>query len=362
MALEAIIRSENVAKEETMSRRTGIGVALAAIVMTIAASAGTANAKEFYKMATLGPGSAPYIVMTTFANIVNKHLKDAEIQVDATGAATRHMVDGARGQLDFFMYSPSIFQFMQEGSRMYQKVEGAPELAKDLRLLFNFPIGLYHIVTYADSGIERLEDVKGKRVFVGPPGGGATVISLDLIEGATDLVAGKDYEAVTLGWEAGAQAFQDRQVAVYINPTNVPSPVIQQFTLTRNVRLLPLTDAHIARDNPKLKSLLGRPGGIVGDIDPRDYGTNLANTGTVRALGSIVGIAVSKNLPDDVVYQMAKTWWENLKEAHGAAPWMKQIRLQDALIEANMPLHPGAVKYYKEVGLKIPDNLMPSAK
>lgn len=342
-----------------MSRRIGTSLALAAAALAIAAT--TSPAKDFYKMATLGPGSAPYIVMTSFATIVGKHVQDAQVQVDATGAATRHMIDGARGQLDFYMYSPSVYHFMMEGSRMYEKVADAPELAKNLRLVFNFPIGLYHVVTYADSGIEKLEDIKGKRVFVGPPGGGATVVSLDLLEGAAGLKAGQDYEAVTLGWEAGAQAFQDRQVSVYINPTNVPSPVIQQFALARNIRFLPLTDEHIARDNPKLKALLTRPGGILADIDPRAYGDKVANTAPVRAVGSIVGVGTNKDMPEDLIYRMTKAWWENINEAHGSAPWMKQIQIKDALIEANMKLHPGAAKYYKEVGLKIPDKLMPSA-
>src|SRR3546814_5920507 len=63
-----------------------------------------------------------------------------------------------------------------------------------LRGVFNFPLGYYHIVVYADSGITRLQDVKGKRVFLGPPGGGATVNMAQMLEIVTGYKAGHDYE------------------------------------------------------------------------------------------------------------------------------------------------------------------------
>ena len=71
-----------------------------------------AKAKEFYKMSTLGPGSTPYVVMSTFAKIIGTHVPNVEIQVNATGAATRHAVDAARGKIHFFMGAPSVHSFI----------------------------------------------------------------------------------------------------------------------------------------------------------------------------------------------------------------------------------------------------------
>ena len=105
-----------------------------------------AVAKDFYKMSTLGPGSSPNLVMTTFANIVNQNQDALEIQVNATGAATKHALEVARGKVDLFMSSPSLHHLMASGKAMYKKIEDAPKLAKNIRSIFNFPIGLYHIV------------------------------------------------------------------------------------------------------------------------------------------------------------------------------------------------------------------------
>src|SRR3546814_20203135 len=92
--------------------------------------------------------------------------------------------------MDFFMSSPTVHAMMMQGTAMYAKITDAKELSTKLRGVFNFPLGYYHIVVYADSGITRLQDVKGKRVFLGPPGGGATVNMAQMLEIVTGYKAG----------------------------------------------------------------------------------------------------------------------------------------------------------------------------
>src|SRR3546814_20889491 len=127
-------------------------------------------AKDFYRLSTLGPCSTPYLVMSTFANIVNQALPDMEVQVNATGAATAHALETARGRMDFFMSSPTVHAMMMHGTAMYAKIHDAKALSTKLRGVFNFPLGYYHIVVYADSGNTQLKEVKGTRGFRGPHG------------------------------------------------------------------------------------------------------------------------------------------------------------------------------------------------
>lgn len=332
------------------------GAAIAAVAL--GGLAMHAGAQEFYRLATLGPGSSPYLVMSTFAQIVNKKLPDSEIQVNATGAATQHAIEAANGKLDFFMWSASVHQFMGEGKAMYAKIPDAPELSKKLRAVFSFPLGLYHIVTYADSGIETLEDIKGKRVFLGPPGGGATIIMQRTVEGATGLKAGEDFEQVTVGWEAAAQSFQDGRIDVYINPTIAPSPVIEQMALSREIRLLGITDEHMTKD--AVKAIVGRPGGVVGEIAAGTYGDNQVNEGAVQTIGSIVGVGAGQHVDQEAVYNITKAFWEGVGEERENTPWLRRVLIENAFRELNLPLHPGAARYYKEIGMTIPEELMAS--
>ena len=335
-----------------MKRLTGA----MALTLTLAA-APVAQAKDFYTMATLGPGSSPYLVMSTMAQIVGDRLDDTEIQVNATGAATQHALQAAAGQLDFFMWSASVHANMIDGTAMYAKIPQAPELSHDLRAVFAFPLGLYHITTYADSGIESLEGLAGKSVFLGPPGGGATAIMERVIKGATGLEPGTDFEQVRLGWDAAAQAFQDGRIDVYVNSTNAPSPVIQQMALSRKIRFLGLTPEQM--EKPAVKAILNRPGGVLGTLEPGTYGANQVNTEAVTTLGSTVGVGVGMQVPDEAVYKITKAFWEGVAEMSGSAPWLRNITLDGALTDLNLPLHPGALRYYEEVGVTIPDTLRP---
>lgn len=338
---------------KTKWKRLIVGLATIGLV-TLAQ--GPASAKQFYKMSTLGPGSSPYVVMTTFAKIANKYVPDQEIQVNATGVATRHALDAARGKLDLFMSAASVHHFMSKGIAMYAKVEEAPELSKNIRGVLNFPIGVYHIVTFADSGIESMKDIKGKKVFVGPPAGAAKVIATAMAEGMSGLKGGEDFEMINLGWGPAAQAFQDRQFDVYINPTNAPSPVIGQITLTNKVRLIGLTDADFA--SPPIAKQMKLPGRTLETIDPGVYGSNVVNKEPVRSIGSWVGIGTQKDVSEEAIYAMTKAFWEHLDEVHAVAPWLKVIQLERALEQMNMPLHKGAARYYKEAGLEIPAQLI----
>src|SRR5690606_38052908 len=100
-------------------------------------------------------GSTPYLVMSTFAQLVGGKI-DGEIQVNATGAATQHAIDTANGDLDFYMWSASVHAAMVQGTAMYAQIPQASELSENLRAVFAFPLGLYHIVTYGDSDVRSL--------------------------------------------------------------------------------------------------------------------------------------------------------------------------------------------------------------
>lgn len=319
-------------------------------------SATPSVAVDFYRLATLGPGSSPYLVMSTFAQMVNEQLPEVEIQVNATGAATQHALDAANGDLDFYMWSASVHAFMQNGAAMYTNVPGAPELSEELRVIFAFPLGLYHITTYADSGIESLMDIQGKRVFLGPPGGGATTIMQNVIEGATGFTTNEDFEYVQLGWDAAAQAFQDGRIDVYINPTNAPSPAIEQLALTREVRFLGLTPEQMELE--PVQAILGRPGGTLGMIEPGTY-ANQVNTEAVQTLGSTVGVGVGAHVPEAAVYEITKAFWTAYTDAVDSTPWLRNVSPEGAFTDLNLPLHPGAARYYEEAGMTIPDAIRP---
>jgi hypothetical protein len=319
----------------------------------LASGAGAAGAKERLKMATIAPGTSAYLTMSTFANIVNQSQDEYEIQVDATGAATKHVIEVAQGKLDISMTSPTVHHFMKTGKAMYSKMADAPELSKKLKLLFWFPYGTYHVATYAEDGMQTLEDIRGKRVFLGPPGGGAWNTSKALIEAATGMVPEKDYQNVKASWASALQGFQDRQIDVYVAGCVDPCPQFEQLTVTSKIRFLGVDKATAENPPEALKKVL-----IIGrEMDAVKAGTyqGQANESDVYTIASVVGVTARADLPEATVYKLMKTYWEGVDKRKADTPWLRNITREYAVRTGPMPLHPGALKYYDEIGLKVPD-------
>lgn len=338
----------------TLSSAFGIVVLLSTLVL---GSGPPVLAKEYYKMSTLAPGSTIYVITAGFAQATNKYLPQYEIQLKSAGSAARHMLDGARGKIDFFMSSTILAYFMTIGKGMYKKVKDAPALAKNLRSIFNFPVGSWQIVVYEESGIRTFKDIKGEKVFLGPPSGGATALATAIVEGASGYRAGKEFAVARMGFAAAQQAFQDRKIDVWAYPSLVPGAGLQQIALTNKIRLLSLKREDF--DKPKIKKVMSLPGRTREIIPPDAYGSNQMNKEPVLAVGAWIGVGCRKGLPEKVVYETTKAFWEHIEDLHAQGKALQTINLQTALRELNLPLHPGALRYYQEKGLKIPGQAIP---
>ena len=296
------------------------------------------------KMATLPANLSQAITMATFANIVSSELSDVNIEVAAGGAATAHMLEVGRGNLDMSMTSPVVYNLMAGQKAMYAKKPEAPKLAEDVTLLMWFPYGQYHFAVRGDSDIKTLDDLEGASVFLGPTGGGAWNAAYGWVKSTTGLDAkAGDYEAIDANWTTGFQAFLDGTVDVYVTGCLDPCGPFLQFTETESVRFLGPEDASGA------KEWLGKFR-YMEDIQPNSY-KNQLNESAVTSMNTAVGIAVNANVSEELVYRMTKAFWDNIDKVTSSAPWAKALEINYAARPQGLiKLHPGAERYYKEVG------------
>ena len=316
-----------------------------------------AHAGQTLKMATISPGSSVYLTMTTMATMINQAQDDINIKVDATGAATKHMIDLAEGKIDVCMTSPVVYMLMKAQKAMYSKFPNAPELAKNLNLLFWFPYGQYHVVTYANADIKTIKDIKGKRVFLGPPGGGAWNAAREWIEATTGMKPHENFDNVKGSWSSAFQGFQDRQFDVYVIGGIAPFPSVEQLALTSKLHLLGLTKAEFEA-NEAAYAATHKPGREVGIIPAGIYGNGVDNKEDVYTLGSIVGVSVNTSMDAGIAYKLTRLFWEEAKKNSETHPWLKNLTMEYAVHNAGMKLHPGALKYYQEAGVTIPEGSM----
>lgn len=326
---------------------------VAATAAVLVATATVANA-QIFKGETAGVGDPVHTMFVTFANQAGK--ADVEIQVNAGQTLTKSMLKGGRGEIDFFSTVPSLVNLMKGQQRMYEKVEDAPAAAENLRSILGFKAGAYHPVTLAGSGIETWEDLKGKTIFTGPPAGSASATSEALIKIITGYEAGTDYTAVRLSWGEGYAALADNKIDMMVRPAEIGSSNIEQFGLSGEFRVLSIPSEVVGSE--EMQALFGRPGRGMIQFDGSVYKGQLTG-GEITALGFTQFIGTQAGVADDVVYKATKAFWENLDEVHATAFFLQGVTPETAFTSVNVPLHPGAAKYYEEAGIEIPSDLRP---
>jgi len=309
---------------------------------------------DIYKGETAGVGDPVHAMFVAFSNQAGK--ADVQIQVNAGQTLTKSMLKGAKGEIDFFSSVPSLVGLMAGQKRMYENVEGASELAKNLRAIVGFKAGAYHPVTLAGSGIESWEDLKGKTIFTGPPAGSASATSEALIKIITGYEPEKDYEAVRLSWGEGYTALADGKIDMMVRPAEVGSANIERYGLSGEFRILSIPDDVVESD--AMQQLFGRPGRGMLKFDGGLYKGQL-NQSEITALGFTQFVGTHAGVADDVVYAATKSFWENIEEVHSTAFFLKAVTPETAFTSVNVPIHPGAAKYYEEAGVEIPEAIRP---
>ena len=114
-----------------------------------------------------------------------------------------------------------------------------------------------------------------------------------------------------------------------------------------------------AMDSEPMKDVLSLPGRTIMQIPPDIYGDNQVNTEAVNTVGTWVSLGTHKDVDEDLVYQITKTIFENLQTFHAAARFMEAVNLDNALRQMNGKLHPGALRYYREIGADLPESAVP---
>jgi TRAP transporter TAXI family solute receptor len=328
----------------------------AVCVAAIALAVPTLSAAEIFKGETAGVGDPVHTMFVAFSNQAGR--ADIDIQVNAGQTLTKSMLKGAKGEIAFFSSVPSLVNLMASQQRMYEKVEGAPELAKNIRAILGFKAGAYHPVTLSGSGIESWEDIKSKTVFTGPPAGSASATSEALIKIITGYVAGEDYNAVRLSWGEGYAALADGKIDMMVRPAEVGSANIERFGLSGEFRVLSIPEDKVGDE--AMQALFGRPGRGMMSFDGGVYKGQLTG-GEITALGFTQFIGTHADMSEEVVYNATKAFWDNLDQVHATAFFLQEVTPSSAFTAVNVPLHPGAIRYYEEAGFEIPDELRPGS-
>jgi TRAP transporter TAXI family solute receptor len=352
-----MLRHINIFREDEMGFiRLKFGVALFVFAGLIGWGSPVALSAEILRAAAGSPGAASHASMIVFAKIVKREVGQT-IQINDSQTLSKTLLKLGLGQLDITPTVPVIYKFLTEGSRMYRKVsDQAKRASSNIRGILGWHAVFYQPVVFADTPVKTWADIKGKRVFTGPPAGAAAVNVENMIRIATGYEPNKEYKAVRLNWGSGLQAMMDGQLDVYVRPAPIGAAMIEQLGLSRKFRLLSLSREVISSE--AWKKFQKRAAHTMGNIPAGTYKGQIGDT-DVTVDAETMMLVTRKGLSDDLVYRMTKAFWTNIDEVHATVSTLKRMKPEEPVLSMDMPLHKGALRYYKEAGITIPARLVP---
>lgn len=302
--------------------------------------AGAATAQQTF--ITIGTGGVTGVYYPTggaICRLVNKGRKDHGIRcsVESTGGSVYNTRTIREGELDFGVVQSDVQSAAMEGVRAFD----GDEPYADLRAVFSVHPEPMHVMVRADSGIASVGDMAGKRVNIGNPGSGTRVLADVLMEAAG--VSPDDFAlAAELKSSEQAAALCDGKIDAAIWAAGLPNGSTMEATSTCDIKLLDLTTS--GTDKVLSSNAAYAAATIPGGLYP-------GNEDDVASWGPKATFVADANTPDEVVYVLVKSVFENFADFKKLHPAFGRLTEEQMIKDGlSAPLHPGAAKYYTERG------------
>ena len=317
-----------------MKRLVWWGLAAAAIAL------GSAHAQQtvILSIGTGGTGGVWYPLGGAMANILTKTVPGMQVTAEVTGGSVDNitLIRTGKAELGFSMVDAAWDAYRGQG-KFKEKVE--------LRTLAVFYPQKNHVVTLEGNGIEKMADLRGKRVSVGSPGSGSEIIALRVLE-AYGLNADKDIIKQRLGVAEAVNALKDRKIDAFIHNAAIPIPAVTDLGATPNVRIKLIDHADVvAALNKKYGPLYS-----AGTLPAKTYPGQARDATTVDVWAVLL---TGDKTSDKVAYDTVKTLFEKKPDLLLVARDAEYMTFENQFSgNTPIPFHPGALKYFAEKGWK----------
>ena len=297
-----------------------------------------ASAVTVLTMGTGGTAGTYYAFGSEIATMWNRSDLDVEVTPLVTGASKANIVEVCDGgyqlgwsQNDTIFYAYNGDKDIFEGEKFdncYAMAALYPEAV--------------HLVVAADGDIKNIEDLKGKAVSIGAAGSGTSINALQILE-----LAGLTTEDIKVQWlsfDESSTAFQNMTIDAFFVTAGIPNTGIISAAIKRPVRLISLTDEQMATLQEKYSFYVPVkvPAGPYEGQEPEVTIPSITAT-----------IIVAKDLDEELVYNLTKALFEKKGEmTHAKAQVLDPAFAVEGI---PCPIHPGAAKYFTEVGVEIPE-------
>lgn len=319
------------------------------ISLSIAASlvlAGQTWAKKYILIGSTQTGSSHYAYAVAATKAINKFVPEVNASVVETGASVDNVKRLRAGQIDIgAVVTEKVMYEAWKGMKTWKNMA-----TPDLRMLWVYTQSIDYYVVREDSGVTKLEDLEGKKINPGMRGSATEATTKEIFQ---ILGIKPDYH---VGGTADAvAAIKDGRIVGYVKTgvgMQLDASTLDVMTLTK-VRLIPMTPEHVKKVKaviPYLPFFTVPAGGIKAMPNQPEY--------TSWGM-AVCGVAL-KTFPEDLMYKIVKAILKGRDMIVAAFPAHAEIDVpRDTLKITMIPLHAGAYRVYKEMGIKIPEHAVP---
>lgn len=298
----------------------------------------SAAERQFLSVGTAPAGGAFFVVGGALAEVANQAAGAAGQQWEVTAEATQGSQENIRrlagGELDFAVSNAAITYFAVRG-------ESSWDQAFDVRAVMTLAPNIALFVSPAGSGVETLADLAGKRAVVGPSGAGFEMFVGPIVE--AHGVGYEDFTPLNATQSGAVDLLSDGSADAAFLGGAVPTASITQASSSMDLRFLPFDDG------AKAELLANYPFFAPATIPAGTYKGQDADYAGLN-VGSM-HLITSASVDEEVVYQMTKLLYENRAKVVERHPAGKAINPQNVVRDTGTPFHPGARRYYEEIGI-----------
>lgn len=294
------------------------------------APAGEAN----IKLATGGTSGTYYAFGGVIAQAVT-NTTGIKFDVQSTGASKANIGLIADGEVDMAIVQNDVMDYAYNGTDLF---EG--EKTDNFNAMAAMYAEVCQVVANPAAGIETIADLKGKRVSVGDAGSGVEFNAKQILEAYG--VAFDDIQKQNLSFGDSANAMKDNKIDAFFCTAGAPTTAIMELSSTNKVKILNV-------DGAEAEALIAKYPFYTSYTIPKDTYSGMAeDTTTVSVKATFI---VSPELSEDVVYNMTKAIFEGKEDITAGHAKGAEIDPAYAVEGVSVPFHPGAEKYFKEIGV-----------
>jgi hypothetical protein len=309
-----------------------------AALAALALAAVPAQAQQRLSIATGGTGGVYYPLGGALANVLSKAIPGLEATAEVTSASVDNVKLVAAGQADVaFTLADTAADGFNGTGKFKEK--------QPIRAIAVIYANKSQWVTMEGTGIQKMQDLKGKRIGTGAPGSGTEIIALRILE-AYGIDPEKDVRREKLSVAESVNALKDRKIDAFFWSGGVPTAAVTDLAASPGVKIKLLDHADAI---PALTKKYGQLY-VKGSIPANSY-PGQASEAQVADVWNL--LIVNEKMDEKLVHDIVRVLFERTADLTAVHAEAKNIDLKNQLaVGSPVPFHPGAEKYFAEKGLK----------